>query len=171
MFFKGTSGAGISDLPVQGLGIDILDPDVLLLHAGGNDLSGGPGLEEQGPKGARHVEWLAHDLIGIAERFVNSGIKMVFVAKLYYRARGSRLSSDSEVGNYNRKVDVVNRELDRLSHSLNPDVVVWNHKGRVQSAHEILDKDGTHLNDLGMKKHWWSWRRALVDASGRLVHG
>lgn len=169
--FKGRSGGSYDDLGVALLGTAIMQPDAILFHCGGNDISGEPGLMEQRPGGPRHVHGLAQGLIGYAVGQRNTGVRNTFVGKLYYRARGARLRSDGEVDNYNAKVDAVNAELDRMVPTLPQGVHIWNHKGRVLCAHEILDQDGTHLNPRGLRKHWWSWRRALITAGLRMDHG
>lgn len=147
-------------------------PDIILLQVGGNDLTGEEGLWERTHEGVCvSVTKLADGMVDFARRMRRWGIPRVAIGKLFYRGRGSHLRSEREVVAYNAKVQAVNAHLDHRALDLDPGIFVWNHKGREQCAEEILTDDGTHLNERGLHKYWWSWRRALISTRAQLDHG
>jgi negative regulator of sigma E activity len=59
------------------------------------------------------------------------------------------------VTEYNRKLDVVNKELQVKAKDLEKEqIIIWNHKGRETMKDKIIDRDGTHLNQTGTWKFY-----------------
>ena len=133
------------------------------MQVGGNDFTGG---EEPD-----HTE-VPHNLIRLAKDLRRGHTGVVIIGKLFYRSRSRHLSTDRQVERYNGKVQNTKGVLQSSAKQLQEDhILVWNHKGRELMRDEIIGQDGTHLNQLGMKKHYKSIRGALITAQHLLQPG
>ena len=131
-------------------------PAIIIIQVGGNDFSG--------DDRADHTE-VANNLINLAKEMRRGHAEVVVIGKLFYRMTSRHLPTDAQVMKYNDKVKVINDELQAKAKILLDDkILVWNHKGREQMRDEIIGPDGTHLNQLGMKKFYKSIRGALITA-------
>lgn len=129
-------------------------PDVVFLQVGGNDFSGSSTPD--------HLE-VASDLVDLARRIRAAGVAHVYIGKMFRRFRSRHLPTDEAVRLYNNKVDFINLKLNEIKASIKAnDIFIWQHRGMSQFAKEIIGKDGTHLNTLGMEKISTSARAALV---------
>ena len=131
-------------------------PAIIAMQLGGNDFSG--------DDVADHTE-VANKLIQLAKDLRQGHAEVVVIGKLFYRKTSSHLPTDAQVVRYNDKVKITNDELQANAKTLLEDkILVWNHKGCELMRDEIIGPDGTHLNQLGMKKFYKSIRGALITA-------
>ena len=127
-------------------------PNIIVMQVGGNDFP--------------------HNLIRLAKDLRRGHTGVVMIGKLFYRSRSRHLSTDRQVERYNGKVQNTNEVLQSSAKQLQEDhILVWNHKGREHMRDEIIGQDGTHLNQLGMKKFYKSIRGALITAQHLLQPG
>ena len=138
-------------------------PNIIVMQVGGNDFTGG---EEPD-----HTE-VPHNLIRLAKDLRRGHASVVIIGKLFYRCRSRHLSTDRQLERYNGKVKCTNEVLQSSAKQLQEDrILVWNHKGRELLRDQIIGQDGTHLNQLGMKKLYKSIRGALITAQHLLQPG
>ena len=131
-------------------------PAIIIMQVGGNDFSG--------DDLADHTE-VANNLIKLAKDMRQGHAEVVVIGKLFYRKTSRHLPTEVQVIKYNDKVKITNDELQAKAKILLDDkILVWNHKGRELMRDEIIGPDGTHLNQLGMKKFYKSIRGALITA-------
>ena len=88
------------------------------------------------------------------------GVRMVIIEQVLAR----RVLGSPEV------TKTLNDELERLATSGEYGYVkFWRHKAGLQdNVHRYLCRDGTHLNEHGMRKYWRSVRGALLWAASNL---
>ena len=114
--------------------------------------------------------FLTCNLIRLAKDLHRGHTGVVIIGKLFYRCRSRHLSTDRQVERYN--IQSTNEVLQSSAKQLQEDhILVWNHKGRELLRDEIIGQDGTHLNQLGMKKLYKSIRGALITAQHLLQPG
>ena len=102
---------------------------------------------------------LACQIINLDRDLVNEqGVHSVTICKLLYWTQS--ISSRFVLwSNYNNLVDKVNSEIDFLC-SFFPKLNVWSHVRIINNW--LLDQDGTHLNESGMKRYFISIRGATM---------
>ena len=154
--FVHRGGAHINDLKQMLHSIVANHPQVVLLQIGGNDFSGRPDSD--------HVH-VTEGIIELSKQIRTCpGVKVVYISKLFYRKLNKRyLPTQRHVQRYNDKVDIVNSSMDKEVPALRTkNIFIRNHKGRELLKDKILAPDGTHLNELGMRKFYRSIRGALI---------
>ena len=138
-------------------------PAIIMMQLGGNDFSG--------DDVADHTE-VANKLIQLAKDLRQGHAGVVVIGKLFYHKTSRHLPTEGQVIRYNDKVKQTNDGLQANAKTLLEDnIMVWNHKGRELMRDEIIGPDGTHLNNLGMKKFYKSIRGALITAQRLLQPG
>ena len=154
--FVSRPGATVSTLNQILHQVTQLHPRVVVLQIGGNDFSG--------DRRQDHLD-VASGIVRLARRLrAFHSVEAVYVGKLFYRNLHTKyLPTSNHVDRYNSKVDDVNTFLDSVAKTLKSrQISIHNHKGRQQLRHDILQRDGTHLNNLGAKKFYRSIRGALI---------
>ena len=147
------NGGHITDLEEKLHEMTADKPSAVFLQIGGNDFSG---------KSIPDHTSIPAKLHKLATCIKQTGVQYVIIGKLFYRGKSKYLPNSYQIKTYNDKVTAVNKKLDELATDMKAqNILVWNHKGRVQCAQEMLASDGTHLNERGQKKFWRSIRGAL----------
>lgn len=127
-------------------------PDVVLLDIGGNDIDNGrvPG----------HA--LATQLFTFCRQLLASGVKVVVILEVPYRARVCR-GTWRTVGQMNEAITRFNAMCQALCRS-SPGARIrfWHHDGMVHQWGQYLKRDGVHFNDRGMAKYFRSVRSAVI---------
>ena len=83
------------------------------------------------------------------------GVRVVYVCQLFARPKPRYVSPEV----YEQRRVKVNEYLETLLDT--PIIKFWRHKRVTESPMAIFDRDGCHLNVIGMKKYYKSMRQAI----------
>ncbi|XP_069104316.1 uncharacterized protein [Argopecten irradians] len=154
----GKGGSRVRDLPFMSSSISEIQPKIVLLQIGGNDLDS-----------TDHdcvAERLPNDLISVAQWLrAGFGVGQVGIMQLFYRTRTRSVPVDI----YNRAVDSVNDRVKMMCEEAQG-CFYWRHKGLKTAALLCLKQDGVHLSPAGLRKFKFSLRGAVLQGK-RLVDG
>lgn len=128
-----------------------LDPQVVLLHVGGNDIDTSGGLCPQ------QIAW---DLLEFATELVAFGVSHVVIGQLIRREGWRHLSPAEGAARAASVNEIVKAECEQCHQ-----VSFWKHKGFMNPQDRVFREDGVHLNDLGNYKLFRSYRGAILRAA------
>ena len=127
----------------------LLRPQLVLLHAGSNDVSSG-GSPQQ----------IAWELLDFATDLVASGVGHVVIGQLIRRKNWRDLTAIEGAARTVMVNEVIRAECQQCHQ-----VSFWKHKGFLNSQEPIFRSDGVHFNDLGSYKLFRSYRGAILRAA------
>ena len=134
--------------------VEILNPDVVLLAVGGNDLA------VIGHDGRPEV--VGYRLSNLAECLHNNyGVHRVMVSSI--GPRFPPYCGRVYPADYNHRVSVCNQYLDAVLESTEG-VTFWNHAKQFNWGDDLYLSDGVHFNYKGTKRWYKSLRGALIKA-------
>lgn len=120
-------------------------PKIAILQIGGNDIANGTRPET--------VASMIEDIV--QELHFNYRIKYIIVCQLIYRQTGPV--------DYNTNVDLCNKILKEIV-TVHKFAYFWKHVGIEHSVWNLYARDRVHFNDIGHRKLYKSYRRALIFA-------
>lgn len=142
IFYMGQSGGKISDLPLFNETLFNIQPHIIILDIGGNDIT----------DAATDVKFLAHKLwqwcLTIKGCFLPGTQPHIFILPQHFRS--TVRSSSMGVGHYNFLVDAMNKELKLLADPVLLGITMWSMLGLNQSEWRAELQDGVHLNRRAM---------------------
>ena len=127
----------------------LLRPQLVLLHAGSNDVSSG---------GSPHQ--IAWELLNFATDLVASGVGHVVIGQLIRRKNWREISAVEGAARTVMVNEVIMAECQQCHQ-----VSFWKHKGFMNSQEPIFRNDRVHFNDLGSYKLFRSYRGAILRAA------
>ena len=143
--------------------IKSLQPDILLLEIGSNDIS----YRTLSPQ--TFTDELQHFLIHV---LAVTSVQQIVVFQVFYRGLGyNPRRRQRQLRDYNESVRQLNLYLFHMVRKpgmSNHPVTVFRLQGMWSDYTSFLRRDGVHLNNKGQERHKWHYRRAIIDAAARL---
>lgn len=149
IIFKGIRGGGLRELKENKVDFLLLDPSIIFLQIGGNDLDDGHNVDPS-DLGASILQF-AKDLI---EDLTNS-VKLVMVGQQLKRLHWRNYTQQQG----NLRVAQLNNYL-RSAFASNRHLYFWRHKGLWDPESSIW-LDGVHYNDKGTHELLLSFKAAI----------
>ena len=133
-------------------------PDLIYIELGSNDLCN---VNNRPETVGNTIYEFINDLLGL-----NTNLQGIVVGETIFReGRGI----PRRIPNYNNNVILLNQYNRVVLNSENiPRTSVWRHRGLWNSRLATLNRDGVHLNELGMYRHYRSIRGAIIHAIRRI---
>lgn len=131
--------------------VELFQPEIVILHLGGNDLSA------RNPSGEPEV--VGNDLLQLCDQLISQfGVAKVLISA--FTPCCPPYCDRDYPDNYNERVDAINAFLaDEVRR--HPAVYLWDH--RVAWCYHLVDPDdGVHFNTAGNKRWYKSLQRALL---------
>jgi len=155
--FLGFGGAHIANLRAAIPNVWEMEPAIVVLQIGGNDIS----FTNQ------NATLIGQSILDFAKVLLQTPtVKQVVICKLHYRYQvpGQRRMPLQ----YNLCVDQINTHLGDLTRDI-AQITIQPHRGMFQNWQSLRAPDGIHLNALGMNKYFTSIRGSIIDAHNILT--
>ena len=158
---RGGGGRRISHLQQEFAFIGHMQPEVVLIDIGTNDLD----------SLRKPVQVLARELFQVAATLRDRyNVKLVVICEVFYRTPVGRYASSNP--NFNELVHEFNQTCKTYAASASHvfrNIHFWHHSGLVHNWQQYI-VDGVHFNELGLFKYFRSLRSAVIRFSSMARH-
>jgi lysophospholipase L1-like esterase len=168
MFFSGQPGMRIEHLPLPKISKEVKKtaPQLVVIDIGTNDIANI--RSEVVAEGQAEVKQLIHKLFLFARKLVlKYRVQQVVMLQVLPRGPGWHAPDNPKFQIYVTHFNSLIRARCASQHKKQRQLHLWVHPRMHANIRSLLNRDGVHLNDRGLKKYFHSIKKAVAHYAPR----